>query len=124
MQYSEKGGHQLRNVAKLAPLLLHIERATEAEISKNVEDQIIRPVSHVKRSRPRLIATACIFDDLAVQELAPSVNIGVYKWFCVLQGFVGEAGVKDTPFASVNGLVGRVPRGHRINATRVGPIVV
>lgn len=119
MNDAQKISHEPGNIAQLTIRLLHTKRLAKAEVAKNIEDQVVRPVRHVQGTRP----LAAILVDLLTNELTPTVQVGMDKGLSIADSLVGEGIVQHPALAIVRHAVGHVPGRHGLGAARVDSIV-
>jgi hypothetical protein len=82
----QEASHQPRNVSEIALRFLHIERLAEAEITEDIEYEVIRLIGHVQWLCPLTLLRCMLFD-----QVQPSVDIGVDQRYSSTQSTVRES---------------------------------
>ena len=80
MEKFQESYHDLGNVTEITCWLFHVEALAKAQVSQDIENEPVHPVTHVKRGRP-----FAIFRGHSTDELEPSVDVRVQENLSVSQ---------------------------------------
>ena len=107
---------------RLRARLLGAERAPEAQLAQDVEDQVVDGLGDVLRLHPprRLLA---VLRATVQQDLDPPIHVRYDVLLGRAHRLVRKGRVQDAALARVRGLVDAVPRVNLVDAPRVDRVV-
>lgn len=106
-------------MAKVAFGFLHIKVLAKAQVTKDIEDEPVDPVTYVDRCRPFTIL-CCLLS----YQLQPSVQIRMKKHFSITQSSLRKCVVQHAALASMNTNSRAAPSVDRVNIAWPNTVVV
>lgn len=97
----------------------HVKVLAKAQVTKDIEDKPVDPVTHVDRCRPFTILCC-----LSSYQLQPSVHVGMKKHFGITQSSLRKCVVQHAALASVDTNSRTAPSVDRVNIAWPNAVVV
>jgi hypothetical protein len=109
----QEGHHNLGDVTEVAGRLLHVETLAKAQVTQDIEDEPVHPITHVERRRP-----FAIFWSHLANEFKPSVDVRMQEDLSITQCCLGKGVVEHTAFACMDTDRGTAPSVDSVDISR------